>query len=135
MACDSRAANCSCQKGIDYPHPARNSSRLQILRVEYRRTRRPRCVNNQGIPKRNLRQTAQFDRGDDIVRAKTNDSGARHYFDLSLCDVRRQAKLARRRCEVLLENLQRQRRRSIAETLRKKSSALVQFFAVELPSA
>jgi hypothetical protein len=34
-----------------------------------------------------------------------------------------------------LENLQRQRRRSIAETLRKKSSALVQFFAVELPSA
>jgi hypothetical protein len=39
-----------CQKWIDDLHPAHDDSRLQILGVQYRRTRR---VNDQSVPKTN----------------------------------------------------------------------------------
>jgi hypothetical protein len=75
---------------------------MKVLGVQHRRTRRPRGVNDQSAPKRDLRKPMQFDRCDHIARLETHDSAARQDLDLPLCHLRSHPELARHCHKVLL---------------------------------
>lgn len=83
--------------------PLKTAPGLQVFGIEYRGTRRPRRVNDQGVPKRNLRKAVQFDRRDYTVRVKTDNPGASQDLDLPLRHLRRQPRFARGRYEVFLQ--------------------------------